>query len=80
MYLAKCLPSSLGTSPLAISLENIGFHGLRHTVGTRLVVAGVDLITVKELLAHSSLTTTQRYTHATQDRKFKAISVLNSYS
>lgn len=61
-------------------VPNIGFHGLRHTVGTRLAASGVDLMVVKELLAHSSLATTQRYTHVTEDRKIKAISILNSYN
>jgi len=60
-------------------IENFRFHDLRHTVGTRLIEKGVDVKTVQELFAHSSIATTQRYTHTSVQRKIEAISVLNSY-
>jgi excisionase family DNA binding protein len=57
-------------------IKGLRFHDLRHTFATRLVEHGVDLITVKDLLGHSTVEITQRYTHPNQDLKKKAVAAL----
>ncbi len=59
-------------------IDNFTFHDLRHTVATRLVMNGIDLKTIQDLLAHSQISTTQRYMHAIPERKKQAIDILNS--
>ena len=59
-------------------IKDFTFHDLRHTFASQLVMAGVDLTTVKELLGHETVTMTLRYAQIAPSHKQKAVEVLDN--
>jgi integrase len=58
-------------------LEDFHFHDLRHTFASHLVMAGVDITTVKKLLGHKTITMTLRYAHLAPAYKVTAVAILD---
>jgi site-specific recombinase XerD len=68
----------------ALACEKSGISGLtwhtqRHTFASRLVNSGVDIVTVKELLGHSSISVTMRYAHTNIESKRAAAEKLDGF-
>ena len=58
-------------------IKDFRFHDLRHTFASQLIMAGVDITTVKALLGHKTLTMTLRYSHLAPSHATNALSVLD---
>ena len=55
-------------------------YDLRHTYGSRMAMAGVDLPTLKELMGHSSIAMTVRYVHPTPAHKIESVQKLQRFN
>ena len=57
-------------------IEGLRFHDLRHTAASKMIEAGVDLVTVSKILGHASIQMTMRYAHPTPDNMKLAVNRL----
>lgn len=85
LEIASRLPLPVSDQQLRLSFEvaraalgrpDLHFHDLRHTYASWLVQSGVPLRAVQELLGHSTLTMTQRYTHLAPEHLREAVRMM----
>jgi integrase len=61
-------------------LSGLRFHDLRHTFGTRAADAGVPLNAIRDVMGHKTTAMTERYAHATDEGKRRAVEAVQSAS
>lgn len=59
-------------------ISDMRFHDLRHTAATLMVMGGIDIVTVSQILGHSTIQMTMKYAHPTPENKRRAVNVLTS--
>ena len=74
----KDVKKSFKTACAKADIKDFRFHDLRGTCCSHLVMAGVDLVTVKELMGHQSLAMVLRYVGLAPNHKAKAVELLNN--
>jgi integrase len=87
LEIALRLPLALSDYQLRVSFEaariavgrpDLHFHDLRHTYASWLVQSGVHLLSVQELLGHSTVTTTERYSHLAPEHLREAVRAMEA--
>ena len=78
----KMLTKGATKAPLANALKraklrHIGWHALRHTFASHLVMRGAPIKAVQELLGHSTIEMTMRYSHMSPDARRDAVRLLD---
>ena len=72
------LHSVLARALRRAGIRHVRWHDLRHSFASRLVMAGADLTTVKELMGHKTLAMTSRYAHLSTAHRVAAVRMLDA--
>jgi integrase len=60
-------------------IQDLTFHDLRHTFASRLREAGVDAVTRRDLLGHSTVEMSDDYTHSSEESRLRAVESIADY-
>jgi integrase len=72
----KDIRTAFHTALRKSNIHNFRFHDLRHTFAAHLAMAGIPLLTIKELLGHKTMAMTLRYAHLSRKHKTAAVETL----
>jgi integrase len=73
----KCIKVPFKEAIEKAGIADFRFHDLRHTFASHFVMSGGDLMSLKELLGHSTLKMVERYSHLTSAYKLKMLNNLD---
>lgn len=71
-----CIRKAFQSACRRVGITNLNLLDVRRTFATRIIEAGADIITVQQLLGHTSVKTTQIYTMSNQEQKRNAVALL----
>ena len=75
----KCFNRAWWAALTAAGITDFHFHDLRHTFCSNLILSGVGLKEVKEMIGHSDISMTDRYSHLTLEHKRSKQQQLSEY-
>jgi integrase len=70
---------AFGAACSEAGIQDLTFHDLRHTFASRLREAGVDGITRRDLLGHSTVEMSDDYTHSSAESRLRAVQSIADY-
>ena len=73
---AGMTPTDPGESRRLRAVSRFSFHGFRHSAASLLINNGVNPLVVRDMLGHTTVDMTARYTHVALDTKIKAVKSL----
>jgi len=70
-------PKCFREAVIRAKLRDVTLYTMKHTAASRMIRAGIDIVTVSELIGHSDLKQTMRYCHSSMETKQEAVGKLS---